>query len=217
METNNPFDDIIPPEFLRYQELNPWQRFTGHLKTVHIHRKNVRYGCFRLGLYRQGLLHDLSKYSPAEFFRSVRFYDGHRSPNAIDRRLNGCSRSWLHHKGRNRHHFEYWIDFMGPPVNGIMACKMPMRYLAEMVCDRRAACIAYHGKDFHPGDAWHYYARTKDFIVIHPDTKAVLEKALLLLRDERDDAMFSFLRKCLHVTKGLDYTAETFGIQKNND
>lgn len=205
-------DNDIPEEFYHYTEMTGRQRFFGHLKTVRIHRKNVRKGCFRIGLYWQGLTHDLSKYSPSEFFPSVKYYDGHRSPNAIDRRFNGYSRAWLHHKGRNRHHYEYWIDIMGAPVGGIYGCKMPMRYVAEMVCDRRAACIAYHGKDYKSGDAWDYYERTMKFVVMHPDTRAVLEKALTVMRDEGDDAAFMFLKKCLAKTKGLDYAAETLEL-----
>lgn len=205
-------DNDIPKEYYHYTEMNGFERFFGHLKTVRIHRKHVREGCFRLGLYRQGLTHDLSKYSPVEFIPSVKYYDGHRSPNAIDRRFNGYSRAWLHHKGRNRHHYEYWIDCMGAPVGGMFGCRMPMRYLAEMVCDRRAACIAYHGSSYCPGDAWDYYAKTRRFTIIHPDTRAVLEKALILMRDDGEEAAFRFLRNCLSITKGLDYTAETFGL-----
>lgn len=82
-----------------------------HLRTVNRHRHLVRKYCFRLGLYWQGLTHDLSKYSPTEFWRSAKYYQGYRSPNDQERLVNGVSLSWLHHKGRNRHHFEYWIDY----------------------------------------------------------------------------------------------------------
>lgn len=202
-------DNNIPEEFYHYREMSGSERFFGHLKTIRIHRREVRKGCFRLGLYMQGLTHDLSKYSLTEFIPSVRYYDGHRSPNAVDRRFNGYSRAWLHHKGRNRHHYEYWIDCMGAPVGGMFGCKMPLKYVAEMVCDRRAACIAYHGADYKSSDAWDYYDKTKEFIIMHPDTRAVLEKALSVMRDDGDEAAFAFLRECLSKTKGLDYTAET--------
>ena len=82
-----------------------------HLHTVNTHRRWVRHYCWKLGLVRQGLTHDLSKYSPTEFWRSVKYYQGYRSPNDAERIANGVSLSWLHHKGRNRHHFEYWIDY----------------------------------------------------------------------------------------------------------
>ena len=83
-----------------------WQ----HFKTITVHRLVVCGGCFRMGLYWQGLTHDLSKYSPAEFWRGARYYQGVRSPNAAERELKGYSEAWMHHKGRNRHHYEYWTD-----------------------------------------------------------------------------------------------------------
>ena len=84
--------------------------FWGHLKTVHRHRALVRKYCFRLGLYWQGLTHDLSKYSPTEFWAGVKYFQGDHSPNDAQRKAYGYSASWMHHKGRNRHHFEYWTD-----------------------------------------------------------------------------------------------------------
>ena len=100
-----------------------------HFKTITHHRHLVRQYCFRLGLYYQGLTHDLSKYSPSEFWRGVKYYQGYRSPNDAERRENGVSLAWLHHKGRNRHHFEYWIDYCiaddGKVYMG--GCKMPLK------------------------------------------------------------------------------------------
>ena len=81
-----------------------------HLRTVQHHRFLVLRHCWRVGLYRQGLTHDLSKFSPVEFAAGARYYQGNRSPNEIERREKGYSAAWLHHKGRNRHHLEYWID-----------------------------------------------------------------------------------------------------------
>ena len=74
--------------------------FNGHLHTVNSHRRLVRKYCFKLGLYRQGMMHDLSKYSPSEFIPGVKYYqDGHRSPNNAQREDEGVSKAWLHHKG----------------------------------------------------------------------------------------------------------------------
>ena len=196
-----------------FQHTTTWQRLIGHLGTVLRHKSYVAAGCFRLGLYRQGLCHDLSKFSPTEFIPGEKYYDGHVSPNNIERALNdGCSLAWLHHKGRNKHHFEYWIDLSPRPEEGLIGCRMPLCYLAEMVCDRRAACKAYHGKNYHQGDAWAYYARSRFRLTIHPDTRAILEKALVLMRDEGEEAAFHWLRGLLAVTKGRNYTAAQFGL-----
>ena len=96
--------------------------------------------CFKVGLIRQGLTHDLSKYSPSEFWAGARYYQGNRSPQAREREVLGYSAAWLHHKGRNKHHFEYWTDYIGGKKVYI---KMPPKYFAEMICDRIAASKIY--------------------------------------------------------------------------
>ena len=48
--------------------MKAWQHFC----TITKHRWKAREGCFRVGLYWQGLTHDLSKYSPTEFFVGVK-------------------------------------------------------------------------------------------------------------------------------------------------
>ena len=155
--------------------------FWAHLRTINRHRALVRKYCFRLGLYWQGLTHDLSKYSPTEFI--------------AQRRERGYSASWLHHKGRNRHHFEYWTDY-SPTGEGIVGVEMPRKYVAEMFCDRLAASKVYRGKDFNPGDPYQFYLRGKDRrLLIHPATAALLETMLLKLRDEGEDAAFAYIRQ----------------------
>ena len=119
-------------------------KFWGHLKTITHHRHLVMRGCFRMGLIWQGLTHDLSKYSPTEFFAGVRYFQGSRSPNTAEREANGYSLAWMHHKGRNRHHFEYWTD-LSPVTRTYEPVDMPVRYLCEMVADRIAACKTYQG------------------------------------------------------------------------
>ena len=101
--------------------------FWRHLKTVQRHRHLVRQYCFRLGLYWQGFTHDLSKFSPVEFWAGVKYFQGDRSPNDAQRRDKGYSASWMHHKGRNRHHFEYWTDY-GVSGEGIIGVEMPKKY-----------------------------------------------------------------------------------------
>ena len=47
---------------------NAWH----HFLTITHHKLLVMRYCFRVGLYKQGLLHDLSKYSPTEFITGIR-------------------------------------------------------------------------------------------------------------------------------------------------
>ena len=170
-----------------------------HFRTITAHRRLVRRYCFRLGLYAQGVAHDLSKYSPAEFFLGARYYLGFRSPNDAERKANGVSLAWLHHKGRNRHHHEYWTDYIADPEGRVSAgpVKMPLRYVAEMFCDRIAASRIYLGESYTDASPWEYYQRSKDHIEIHPETAAELEEMLRRLKDEGEEAAFAYVRRRL--------------------
>ena len=183
---------------------NGWKaQPVAHLKTITVHRHLVCRYCFRLGLYRQGLLHDLSKYSPSEFLPGARYYQGDRSPNDAERIETGVSQAWLHHKGRNRHHFEYWVDYVRMPDGRIdfKGHKMPIRYVAEMFCDRIAACRVYMGEKYTDASPWEYFQRGKNDIPIHPETAAELEKMLLTLKDEGEEAAFRYVRRRLMEEK----------------
>ena len=105
--------------------MNAWK----HFKTITHHRHLVCLGCFRVGLYWQGLTHDLSKYSLTEFRQGVRYFQGDRSPNDAERKDRGYSSAWLHHKGRNKHHFEYWIDYSLDGTGTLVGMKMPDKYI----------------------------------------------------------------------------------------
>ncbi len=171
--------------------------FNGHLHTVNSHRRLVRKYCFKLGLYRQGLMHDLSKYSPSEFIPGVKYYqDGHRSPNNAQRENEGVSKAWLHHKGRNKHHFEYWIDY---DVDGnstvLVGMKMPVKYVAEMFCDRVAASRIYNKEKYKDSDPLDYYVKGLGHYIMHPETDALLHKLLQMLADKGEDYTFEYIKK----------------------
>lgn len=175
-----------------------WENAKKHFKTITTHKLLVMEGCFRVGLIRQGLLHDLSKYGPVEFMTGIKYYQGTRSPNAVEREALGYSLAWLHHKGRNRHHFEYWIDF-SKAAGGITGCKMPLNYVVEMVMDRIAASKVYQGKNYTDASSWEYYQKEKPFLngAMHPDTQALLERILLMLKEKGEKKTFASLRKLL--------------------
>ena len=168
-----------------------------HWRTVRRHRALVRRYCLRVGLVRQGLTHDLSKYAPVEFRRGIKYYQGFRSPNDEERRETGMSIAWLHHKGHNRHHFEYWIDYQVSEDGRVTmgGCKMPKKYVAEMFCDRIAACRVYQGAQYTDASPYDYYKRSKGHIWIHPDTGALLERWLLLLKEEGEEVAFARIRQ----------------------
>lgn len=139
--------------------MNFLKRFFGHLRTVNRHRRLVRKLCFRCGLYWQGLTHDLSKYSLIEFWNGVKYYTGTKSPHVGEREYRGYSEAWLHHKGRNRHHAEYWRDIR--PDGKTRPINMPNRYILEMVCDRVAASMIYLGDNYTDSAPLQYYESHK--------------------------------------------------------
>lgn len=172
-----------------------WKNAIGHFKTITKHKILVMRYCFSIGLYRQGLLHDLSKYSWTEFRVGIRFYKGYKSPNGVERIKTGTSTAWLHHKGRNKHHFEYWCDYDLQDPNRMIGCPMPYRYVAEMFCDRVAASKNYQGEKYGDDSAYIYYEPMKDSPLIHERTKKELEELLLLLKEKGEKECFSYLRK----------------------
>ena len=170
--------------------------FNGHLHRVNSHRRLVRKYCFKLGLYRQGMMHDLSKYSPSEFIPGVKYYqDGHRSPNNAQREDEGVSKAWLHHKGRNKHHFEYWIDYDVDGNSTILAgMKMPVKYVAEMFCDRVAASRIYNKDKYKDSDPLDYYIKGLGHYIMHPETDELLHNLLKMLADKGEEYTFAYIK-----------------------
>ena len=171
------------------------ENFFGHLRTIRQHRRMVMIHCFKAWIPIRGLLHDLSKYSPTEFIPGVLYYQGNRSPNEREREVEGASRAWMHHKGRNKHHFEYWTDY-SMDGSGISGVEMPKKYVAEMFCDRLAASKVYRGSDFDPGDPYKFFLRGKEKrLLMHPATEELLGTILIVLRDQGEDAAFDYVRR----------------------
>ena len=164
-----------------------------HFKTITKHRLIVMAGCFRVGLVWQGLTHDLSKYSPTEFLMGAKYYQGTRSPNTAEREEKGYSQAWMHHKGRNRHHYEYWTD-MNRVTRNYEPVPMPRKYLVEMVMDRRAACITYQGDAYTDASALNYFMGSRERELMHPQTRQELEYVLTMLRDRGERQTFDYLR-----------------------
>lgn len=152
------------------------KRFFGHLDTVLTHKRWVfRYASI-LGYTWRGLIHDMSKFSPVEFFESVKYWDGKRSPILAAKEDMGMSYGWLHHKGRNKHHYEYWVDNIN---DGGKPIKMPFKYVIEMVCDWLSACRTYENEKknvFRREYAW--WKACAGMVKIHDETKRLINKIL---------------------------------------
>ena len=180
--------------------MNAW----GHFKTITSHKFLVMKYCFKVGLYKQGFLHDLSKYSPTEFMVGAKYYQGTRSPNNAEREATGVSTSWLHHKGRNQHHFEYWIDYSISP-RGLVGMKMPKKYVAEMVIDRICASKNYMKEDYNDSSALEYYVNGKDMMLIHKESDFLARYLLTMLAKRGEDYLLRYMKKVLLRHRNRDY------------
>lgn len=165
-----------------------------HLKVICHHRHLVIKHARRAGIFWQGLGHDLSKFSPTEFFTGAKYYLGDRSPNERERELFGYSAAWLHHKGRNKHHFEYWND-VNPATKRYEPVKMPTKYLIEMFCDRVAASKTYQGENYTDKHPINYFLRGNAKLSMHPETAETLEMLLRMLAEKGEEETFKFIRQ----------------------
>ena len=164
-----------------------------HFYTITKHRHAVIRNCFYAGIFWQGLLHDLSKYSFAEFSVGAKYYQGYRSPNEGERDAYGYSKAWMHHKGRNKHHFEYWTDY-NRETKTLSPVPMPTRYVIEMFCDRIAASKIYMKDKYTDSSPLEYFQQRKDHREIHPDTVVLLETMLKLLAEKGEKEAFAYVR-----------------------
>ncbi len=165
----------------------------GHFKIITRHRHMVIRHCKKAGILWQGLFHDLSKYSPTEFIPGAKYYQGTRSPNEAEREEYGYSVAWMHHKGRNKHHFEYWTDY-NPKTKRMEGVKMPVRYVKEMLCDRVAASKIYLGDAYTDDAPLNYFLKGRATRMIHPETADLLEKLLRMLSEKGEDETFRYMR-----------------------
>lgn len=167
-----------------------------HFRTITKHKMLVMKECFQVGLYMQGLLHDLSKYTWTEFRIGCRFYHGTQSPNNAERKARGYSSAWLHHKGRNKHHYEYWVDYGVDGKKNLIGMKMPVKYVVEMFMDRVAASKVYKGAAYQDSDPLKYFERggTDDY-VMHKETKRLLAKLLKMLAEEGEEKTFRYIQE----------------------
>ncbi len=192
-----------------------WQ----HFKTITKHRHKVMKLCFKIGLYKQGLLHDLSKYSSIEFFTSAKYYQGTSSPIDAEKKDKGYSFAWLHHRGHNPHHWEYWVDNFEPkPIQTTgefipsipskyskrqtihytkyisipEPIEIPYNYLIEMICNMIAAGQTYLGDKWNKESPLEFYNKNKERMLLHDETRKQLE---FLLEDMAKFGLHSFITR----------------------
>ena len=172
-----------------------------HFCLVNKHRWTVFKLCCKVGLPWRGFVHDISKYSPTEFWESVKYFNGQKSPISQCRANRGYSLAWIHHKGRNKHHFEYWEDVS---QRGRIPVQIPYEYAVESICDKVAAGMVYRGKDWTPKEVYEYWERKEKNSPIQKNSKSVafVDTVLRKIADEGIDAGLNkkYLKEIYDVT-----------------
>lgn len=150
-------------------------KYWEHFKVITKHKYFVMIECFKRGLYWQGLVHDLSKYSFIEFFTSAKYFQGDKTPIGIEKAEKGYSYAWLNHKAKNKHHWEYWIDLKD---GELLMCPIPDKYVVEMACDMIGASKAYLKGEFNSKEPYNYFNKNRKNFLMEKDAKKKLESLL---------------------------------------
>lgn len=164
-----------------------------HFLTITRHRHEVIKLCFKAGIGFQGLFHDLSKFSLVEFLPGAKYYSGNQSPNNGERLDKGYSLAWMHHKGRNKHHFEFWYDY-DMVTKQIMPMPMPDKYIKEMFCDRVAASKTYNPKTYTNESPLQYLLKGNHKDKMTSDTYGKILYLLQMLAEKGEYETLKFMK-----------------------
>jgi hypothetical protein len=159
------------------------KKYWKHFITITKHKWYVMMACFKSGLVIQGLLHDLSKYSITEFFTSAKYFQGDKSPIDAEKVSRGYSFAWQNHKGKNKHHWQYWTDF---EKGELVILEMPPRYVAEMLCDWVGAGKAYNKGNWTIDTFKEWYESNKDKMALHTLTRMYIELVMRNVKSEKE-------------------------------
>ena len=173
-----------------------------HFKTVCKHKAIVYKECRACGITWQGIIHDLSKFSPIEFSASAKHFQGNRSPIEAEKEDCGYSMAWLHHKGVNKHHWEWWTDF---DDNGqIIANKIPSQYVVEMICDWVGAGKVYSNEKWTQDEPLNYFYKVRKGRYFHPETEKLVVFLLEIIRDKGLDEFHEVCSQAYPVLTDYD-------------
>ena len=182
---NHPIENMDPKSY----KITP-QKFMLHLSTVLKHKYYVFTFCCKARIPWRGIKHDMSKFSPAEFIPNVKYAQKGVSPIDVQKVLFGYASSWFHHKGRNTHHYEYWMDNFD---NGCYVTRMPVMDTIECTCDMLAANRVYNGKSSREFESlWNFWTKKRIGIAMHPDVVRFLDEVFFYIKTNRS---FDILNK----------------------
>lgn len=151
-------------------------KYFKYFKTICIHKWYVFVECYKLGIIWQGIIHDMSKFSPSEFFASAKYYNG--DGNDYKYQL-----AWLHHKSHNKHHWEYWVDWNSSNGEYILT-QIPMKYIKEICADMIGASKAYNKGTFNKKEPFLYFIKNCKGWQIKEDDRDLIECILLDIQNK---------------------------------
>lgn len=155
------------------------------------HKWYVLVASWKYGCLWRGLIHDLSKFYPDEWFPYVEFFEGPKLARRKEWDSGDCwtyplppgtrcyedverdfNMAWLLHQHRNPHHHQFWVILKDD--GRLVPLEMPEIYVREMVADWTGTGLAIHGKD----ETVEWYLKNKDKMKLHPATEALVQRLL---------------------------------------
>ena len=177
-------------------------KYFKHLWVVIKHRHNVLRYSTKLGIFWTGLVHDLSKFRPVEFWRSVKYFDGKKSPTIVERKNHdNFSYICVAHTGRNKHHWQYWVDYTR---EDIVVNRLPFKNNLEYVADILSASKVYNPKAFTLMVAHDYFKEHSQTYLMHPASK----EFILWVIKEAHEKGFKAVKKKITRSKYAEISAK---------
>lgn len=173
--------------------LRTFKSIIKHFKTIFKHKVIVCRECIACGEIWRGLMHDNSKFGPTEFISSAKYFQGNRSPIEAEKEALGYSNVWLHHKGRNQHHWEYWCDYNNN-TGEVFPHKIPYKFVVEMICDWIGAGMVYSGEKWTQEEPLAYYIKMRAGRHFHPDTESLILQFLNCIKEKGLDEFHKMAR-----------------------
>jgi hypothetical protein len=155
-----------------------------HIYYLMRHKYFVFVECFKMGLFWQGITHDLSKLSPTELGPYSRMFYTDKKPirdktgyyKPYDTGNEEFELAWLNHTRKNKHHWQFWVL---PHDRNDEGCEkifdMPEKYALEMIADWMGAAKAQRNN--HTALEWYNVHKHK--LGLSTKTREFIEKKLL--------------------------------------
>lgn len=140
------------------------------------------------GIIWRGLLHDMSKFFPSQWFPYANYFYGKKGDDITkgrdetgyykptDTGDKAFDFAWLLHQKWNRHHWQWWI--LPEDEGGVKILPMTEPYLKEMICDWIGAGKAqghFSPKNDKYFETRNWYRKNRNKMQLHPATREWIE------------------------------------------